>query len=229
MTARHSFFLAAAVVAGLGVPAAEQTPDAYKSLVAIHEEFVKLRQPRVTVGVPDYTQAAIDAQRSGLDALQKRLGAINSSSWPVSQRVDYHLVRAELNGLDFDHRVIRPWSTNPAFYVTVFPSRSDQPLREGPHAEGAVEVWSYTFPLTPERARQMSTLVEPEPWLVAPDFVYRTVADESGSLKDHRGSEIVMLVLFSLPESRTRLFELERASTQLSNKKLKVLAHRVRH
>jgi putative copper resistance protein D len=82
-----------------------------------------------------------------------------------------------------------------------------------------------------ERARQMSTLVEPEPWLVAPDFVYRTVADESGSLKDHRGSEIVMLVLFSLPESRTRLFELESASAQLSNKKLKVLAipREIRH
>jgi hypothetical protein len=41
--------------------------------------------------------------------------------------------------------------------------------------------------------------VEPEPWLVAPDFVYRTVNDENHSLKDHRGSNIVMLVLFSCP------------------------------
>jgi len=30
-----------------------------------------------------------------------------------------------------------------------------------------------------ERARQMSALVEPDPWLVAPDFVYRTLTDES--------------------------------------------------
>src|SRR5919106_2363864 len=44
-----------------------------------------------------------------------------------------------------------------------------------------------------ERARQMSTLVEPDPWLVAPDFVYRTTTEESRSLKDHRGNEIVML------------------------------------
>jgi putative copper resistance protein D len=48
-----------------------------------------------------------------------------------------------------------------------------------------------------ERARQMSTVAEPEAWLVAPDFVYKTAAGESRSLKDHRGNEIVMLVLFS--------------------------------
>lgn len=75
-----------------------------------------------------------------------------------------------------------------------------------------------------ERGRQMSALVEPDPWLVAPDFVYRTLAKDSRSLKDHRGNEIVMLVLFSLPESRPRLAELEGASRQLQSKNVKVLA-----
>jgi putative copper resistance protein D len=75
-----------------------------------------------------------------------------------------------------------------------------------------------------ERGRQISALVEPDPWLVAPDFVYRTLGDESRSLKDHRGNEIVLLVLFSLPESRARLAELEAASPQLLSKKVKVLA-----
>ncbi len=75
-----------------------------------------------------------------------------------------------------------------------------------------------------ERARQMSALVEPDPWLVAPDFVYRTLNGENRSLKDHRGNEIVMLVLFSLPESRPRLAELEGASRQLQSKNVKVLA-----
>jgi putative copper export protein/mono/diheme cytochrome c family protein len=75
-----------------------------------------------------------------------------------------------------------------------------------------------------ERARQMSALVEPDPWLVAPDFVYRTLAEDSRSLKDHRGNEIVMLVLFSLPESRPRLAEIEGASRQLQSKNVKVLA-----
>jgi putative copper resistance protein D len=75
-----------------------------------------------------------------------------------------------------------------------------------------------------ERAREMSALVEPEPWLVAPDFVYRAREEESRSLKDHRGNQIVMLVLFSLPESRGRLHELETLSQQLANKKVSLLA-----
>ena len=75
-----------------------------------------------------------------------------------------------------------------------------------------------------ERARQMSTVVEPEPWLVAPDFVYRTTADESSSLKDHRNNEIVLLVLFALPQSRARLADLDKASARLSSKNVKILA-----
>jgi len=74
-----------------------------------------------------------------------------------------------------------------------------------------------------ERARQMSALVEPEPWLVAPDFVYRTVKDENRSLKDHRDNNVVMLVLFSLPDSQARLTELEQLSSQLESKNVKVL------
>ena len=75
-----------------------------------------------------------------------------------------------------------------------------------------------------ERARQMSALVEPEPWLVAPDFVYRTLTEESRSLKDHRGNEVVMLALFSLPDSRARLMQLEQAYGQLRSRNVKVLA-----
>lgn len=74
-----------------------------------------------------------------------------------------------------------------------------------------------------ERARQMSALVEPEPWLVAPDFTYRTSNDEHRSLKDHRGNDIVLLVLFSLPESLHRLAELDKISAQLQGKKVSML------
>src|SRR5262249_44527391 len=105
--------------------------------------------------VPDYRQGAMDAQRQELPAFQRRLAAIDPKGWPVPQQVDWYVVRAEMSGLDFDHRVLRPWANNPAFYVTVFPDRSDQPAREGPLAFGAVEIWSYTFPLTSEKAAAM--------------------------------------------------------------------------
>jgi uncharacterized protein (DUF885 family) len=61
-----------------------------------------------------------------------------------------------MNGLDFDHRVLRPWATNPAFYVTLFPSRSDQPAREGPVAYRSIELWTYKFPLTQDGATELA-------------------------------------------------------------------------
>jgi hypothetical protein len=110
-------FAVVTLAAGTSGSVRAQVADAYPSLVAIHEEFVKLRQPKVDAGVADYTSAAMAEQRRGLEALRTRLGAINPSSWSVPQQVDYHLVRAELNGLDFDHRVVRSWQRDPGLYV----------------------------------------------------------------------------------------------------------------
>ena len=67
-----------------------------------------------------------------------RLATIDPGGWSIPQQVDDHLVRAEMNGLDFDHQVLKPWANNRAFYVTVFLDESDQPAREGPFAIGAV-------------------------------------------------------------------------------------------
>lgn len=128
MTRRFTFvFAVVALAAGAGVPLGGQAADAYKSLVAIHQEFVKLRQPKVVAGVMDYTPAAVAEQRRGLDALRERLAAIDASVWPVPQQVDYHVVRAELNGLAFDHRVVRPWQRDPGLYVDA--------IRRAPYAE----------------------------------------------------------------------------------------------
>jgi hypothetical protein len=81
--------------------------------------------------------------------------------------VDYHLLRAEMNGLAFDHDVRRPWATNPAFYVTVFPAQSDQPAREGIAAHGAIELWSYNFPLSAAAAGRLAAALRTLPPLLA--------------------------------------------------------------
>jgi uncharacterized protein (DUF885 family) len=128
----------------------------YDDLVKLFEDWREFQQPKLVNGVPDYTVRAMEAQYRALAGYQRRLAAIDPGGWPVTQQVDWQIVRAEMNGLDFDHRVRRPWATNPAFYVTVFPDRSDQPAREGPFARGAVEVWSYTFPLSPADAARMA-------------------------------------------------------------------------
>jgi len=88
----------------------------YEDLVGLFKEFREFHKPKVTRGVPDYTPAGMEERSRGLKDLQKRLAAIDPGKWPISRRVDYHLVRAEMNGVDFDHRVLRPWARDPAFY-----------------------------------------------------------------------------------------------------------------
>jgi hypothetical protein len=52
-----------------------------------------------------------------------------------------------MNGLDFDHRVLRPWTRHPGFYVPVVAEQSDTPAKEGPAFAGALELWRHSFPL----------------------------------------------------------------------------------
>jgi len=153
--------LAVTMVAALPVDAAAaqrgtRAPSRYEDLVTLFQEWRAFQRPMLAGGVPDYTAQAMAGQRRTLPAFQRRLAALDTTGWTRAQQVDWHLVRAEMNGLDFDHRVIRPWSRNPAFYVSVFPSRSDQPAREGHWAWGSLELWSYAFPLSPADATRMA-------------------------------------------------------------------------
>jgi hypothetical protein len=113
----------------------------YEDLLALWKEFREFQKPRVTGGVPDYTAAAVAAQKSGIPGFRDRLAAIAPDGWPVERRVDYEIVRAEMNGLDFDHRVLRPWSRIPGFYAVIQTSEPDVPLREGPEIHGVLDLW----------------------------------------------------------------------------------------
>jgi len=89
----------------------------YNDLIVVFKEFRELQKPKLKDGIPDYSKEAMDKQRRGLLQFKERLAAIDLSTWPISQKVDYHLVRAEMNGLEFYHRVFRPWSRDPCFYL----------------------------------------------------------------------------------------------------------------
>jgi copper resistance protein D len=66
-----------------------------------------------------------------------------------------------------------------------------------------------------ETARRLSYLDEPErPRLIAPDFTFAT-GPARASLKDYRGRQPVLLVLFTLPSSRPRLVQLADAFGEL--------------
>ncbi len=89
----------------------------YEDLVILFKEFREFHAPNRINGIPDYSAAAMEEKKLGLKHYQDKLAAMDISSWPVSQQVDYHLVRAEMNGMEFYHHVLKPWSRDPCFYL----------------------------------------------------------------------------------------------------------------
>jgi len=119
----------------LTLPAAarEDLPPGYDRLLDLYRDFRALAVPVVRNGVPDYSPAAIQAQGAELEVLRSRLDGIDDSAWPIPRRVDYMLVLAEMRGLAFMHRVMRPWERDPAFY-------SSTNLGFGPKMHGAMRI-----------------------------------------------------------------------------------------
>ncbi len=110
--------LLAPVVAQPVAAQTEQPASGYAALLALYDEFRTLTVPEMTRGVPDYTPAAMQRQAERLAGLQQRLRAIDDSTWPIAERVDYMVVLAEMRGMEFQHRVMQPWRRDPAFYST---------------------------------------------------------------------------------------------------------------
>ena len=93
-----------------------QSSADYDDLVALFHEFRASQDATNSDGVPDYTAAGIEDRYQGLQQLHERLATFEIDEWPVWQQVDYHLVRAEMNALEFHHRVHKPWARDPGFY-----------------------------------------------------------------------------------------------------------------
>ncbi|UCE40193.1 MAG: DUF885 family protein [Candidatus Aminicenantes bacterium] len=104
----------------LNVAAFEQNSnEGYQQLIKLYQEFNKFRRPGGIDGVPDYSQSAIQGKEKGLDSFRKRLSEIPHKDWTVSRKIDYLLVKAKLNELDFQLRVTRPWARDPGTYVDI--------------------------------------------------------------------------------------------------------------
>jgi hypothetical protein len=140
----------------------EETPEIKKTntanfttndcaaLVALFEEWRTFEKPSLLDGAPDYTAANFKKRLPRFKKLQSRLQSIDTTKWQVENKVDWMLVWAEMNGYDFNDRVLKPWARDPAFYKSVWTYRSDVPAHEGPTNHGTTELWTYTFPLSKE-------------------------------------------------------------------------------
>lgn len=140
----------------LHLPAAYAASSSYNDLVKLFEDWRAFEKPVMHGALPDYGARAMAAKAAKLPDWQKHLDAIDTSGWPIAQVNDFKLVKAEMNGFDFNLRVLRPWARDPAFYVSVWAARSDCPLREGPLAYPAIELYNFKFPLSPESQNELT-------------------------------------------------------------------------
>ena len=148
------FSLIVSIVFAVSSLYADEGAD-HDDLLALFADWRAFESPPLLDGAPDYTSGRFEKRNSDYLQLRERLEAFTTSDWPVPEQVDWHLVRAEMNGYDFNRRVLQPWARDPAFYNTIWMARSDVPAHEGPTHHAVVEVWTYEFPLSAEERQRL--------------------------------------------------------------------------
>jgi hypothetical protein len=134
---------------------AQASANGYQDLLTLFAEWRQFESPPLLEGAPDYTSERFASRYEEFKVLRERLEAIDPSEWPVAQQVDWQLVRAEMNGFEFNYRVLRPWARDPAFYETIWTYRSDVPGHEGPTHHALTELWTYEFPLSASEQQRL--------------------------------------------------------------------------
>lgn len=120
----------------------------YDQLVSLFQDWRTFENPPLLNGAPDYRLATFQSREGDFNQLQAKLNAFDTTGWSIPNQVDYHIVWAEMNGYDFNQRILKPWERDPAFYKSLWMSRSDVPAHEGPTHHGTTEIWTHDFPLT---------------------------------------------------------------------------------
>jgi len=131
------------------------TSNDYKDLVKLFHDWRTFENPPLRDGAPDYTAETFDRRWPKFKDLQGQLKAIDTTNWSVENQIDWVIVWAEMNGFDFNHRILKPWTRDPAFYKSVWSYKSDVPAHEGPTHHGTTELWTYDFPLSPSERQRL--------------------------------------------------------------------------
>jgi hypothetical protein len=128
-------------------PQTEKAAAEYSDLVTLFKEWRTFENPPLLEGAPDYRKATFEKSLPEFKRLQAQLMEMDTTGWSITEQVDYRIVWAEMNGYDFNHRILKPWERDPAYYTSIWTERSDVPAHEGPTHHGILELWQYTFPL----------------------------------------------------------------------------------
>lgn len=184
---------------GLAQVAPLAPPHDYQNLVSLFQTWRSFEEPPMRGHAPDYTAETFEQRWPRFLELREQLQAIDTTGWSIADRVDWMIVWAEMNGYDFNHRVLKPWVRDPAFYKSLWTARSDVPAHEGPTHHATTEIWTYQFPLSPpEKQRLLGDL------RVIPALNEQAKKNLTGNAKDlwiagirdiHRQSEDLRAIL----------------------------------
>lgn len=134
-----------------------QTPlTTYSALLTLGKALRQLERTALPNGVPDYRKQTINQIYQKLLQYKNQHAKIDTSGWSIENRVDYVLIKAEMNALEYNCRILKPWQRDPAFYAIVWNEQSDTPDHEGPTSFSAIELWKYQFPLSPIDAEKLT-------------------------------------------------------------------------
>ena len=87
-----------------------QSTDTYEDFLRFFKEWRAFEAPPLREGAPDYTMTTFENRWPTFKKLQSKLLAMDITGWTVAEQVDWNLVKAEMNGYDFNHRILRPWT-----------------------------------------------------------------------------------------------------------------------
>ena len=156
-----------------------QKTNNYETLHELFFEWRKFENPPLLNGAPDYTKSQFRKRQKPFKSIDNRLSDIDTTGWLKSQQVDWQLLRAEMNGYDFNRRVLKSWERDPAFYQTIWMHQSDVPAHEGPVNHALLEYWQYSFPLKGKAKNKFLNEL-----LVIPPFLIQAEKNLTGNAKD---------------------------------------------
>ncbi len=139
-------------------------PAGYAALVTLFQQWREFEHPVMKGSLPT-TAPPPWPRRPRPRSPAGRSGSLrlDISAWPIEQQNDYKLVKAEMNGLDFNLRVLAPLGPRPRLLRQRLARPQRCALREGPISYPEIELYNYNFPLSPAAQSELAPRLNMRP------------------------------------------------------------------
>lgn len=151
----------------------------YETLLQLFKDLRQLEKTSLPNGVPDYRAQTITTVEQTLKQCKVRHAKIDTTAFSLEQKVDYVLLFSEMNALDFNCRVLKPWARDPSFYAILFAEQSDVPAHEGPTSIAAIDLWKYSYPLSQDDAKKLTEQLK-----IIPPLYRQAIVNLTGDAHD---------------------------------------------